>query len=280
MHLCITYLLLLILYVPYASSTPSPPAPAKPIKPYGCHKGSDFTNVFIFFQTSADPYFDFGIKTHHREYYPKALESALRLDDFQVRYLSTADKCGWHKTKSVTAPPAAIGGTRGTIYWKYSDLHWVQDEKNKTASHWVFSSPDHKPLNKSATPSTYTLDRITRILDDNEPAADVYQLSTIILGYACGFLCFALLMVLIQQAVLHGSRPKGNEDPDAIELLDVAIDSTAKLSTTPQTPAAVAVPDNVRISTQDHTGSAQSDPPPRYSYASSRREGASSLARE
>jgi len=270
MHPRIKYLLSILTYLTFALGAPPPPT-KQPDRRDGCHESYNLNHAFVFFHTPDDPGFDFGIKTHHKQFYPKALESALRLDFFSIGALAGRDECGWQKAKSVYSPVWAVGGRRGDIYWKYSDLHWVEVLSDTKTSHWAAASPDHKPPLIGVLPHNDSLTRISRILEDNEPAADVYQLSTICLGYTCGFLGIIVFLLLVRQSVDSESRSKSHDDTEDIELQMIKPNSIAKLPSASDTPSTVAVPRDARISTHEHNGSGQSDPPPRYSTRASRR---------
>ena len=60
------------------------------------------------------------------------------------------------------------------------------------------------------------------------------------------------------------STSKNTEDPEAIELATINVNSTVKLPSSLRPTATVEVPRNARIGTLEPSGSGQSDPPPQY----------------
>jgi hypothetical protein len=232
MHPCIRFILLFLTFLPYAFGTPQPNLTRQAGKRTGCHKSVSPRYTFLFFRTDNEPDFDFAIMTEYTTYYPKALESALRLDYFRPLVLSTRNECGWKKAKSVHSRSwGEVGGHRGDIYWKYSDLHWVSPNNSRHGAHWIAASADHVPPHTGATPRNETLVRITRILKSNEPAADVYQLATICLGYFCGLLGMLSILLIVRLWVDAISKADGVGDPEAIELATIEGESAAKTET-------------------------------------------------
>jgi hypothetical protein len=117
MHPCINYILLLFAYIPGALSTSQSHPTEQPDKRTGCHKSINSRHAFIFFRTDKEPDFDFGIMTDYITYYPKALESALKLNYFRPHHLSSQDECGWQQARSVRSTSwGEVGGHRGDIY--------------------------------------------------------------------------------------------------------------------------------------------------------------------
>ncbi|KAF2028446.1 hypothetical protein EK21DRAFT_20294, partial [Setomelanomma holmii] len=190
--------LLLLEYYPRVQAAPASLETAVTKHNIGCHEFVSSHHDFILFRTlyDEDQDFDFAIETRYTTFYPTVLKMALKLDYFVPNVYIQQAKCGWHKARSVRSPSwSQVGQHRGTIFWKYSDLDWVEHLKNYThVSHWRAASPDHIPPRTGALPSNRTLDRIATILQDNEPAADVYQLATVLLGYTTGFLGFILIL--------------------------------------------------------------------------------------
>ncbi|KAH7087355.1 hypothetical protein FB567DRAFT_548663 [Paraphoma chrysanthemicola] len=277
MHPCLRVLLLLVINFPHLQAAPSAPGRTASTRRVGCHKFVPLKHDFILFRTDSQPdfNFDFAIETHYYPYYPKVLRMALQLNRFVPDTYSIQPQCGWHKARSVSSLSLGeVGRHRGDIYWKYSDLGWVEYPKNSTkVSHWVAASPDHIPPRTGALPGNDTLNQIAAILQGNEPAADVYQLATVLLSYFCGFLGFVLILICIHRCISRRSGSADGESSDAIELGQVTMDSTAKFTTTQSTmPAAddqEAPLENPFMSEHDSTrgtGNAEStDPPPLYS---------------
>jgi len=253
-----------------SASTSSPP------KPTGCH--SPYDSTFIFFRAGADPGFDFGIKTRHELYYPRALREALQLytnSGFSLGSsdgrLDRADECGWQKVKTVKVDSWDVGGKRGTIYWKYSDLHTIRDTKGLNP-HWAPTSANHIPPQKPAMPSNYTLGNIEQILKLTAPTADVYYNEILVLEPAVvvlGSLVSTLFLLGVMVRLLDRKRAvAAAAAPQDMELAPIVHDSTTKLTETPEIPVKVEIPRSIRFGTQEHSGSAQTEPPPRYSFGS------------
>jgi hypothetical protein len=267
MHPCIRFILLFLTYLPYAFSTPQSNLTRQAGKCTGCHKSISPAHTFLFFRTDNEPDFDFAIKTEYTTYYPKALESALRLDYFRPLILSTRNECGWKKAKSVHSRSwGEAGRHRGDVYWKYSDLHWVSPNNSGRDAHWIAASADHVPPRTSIEPKNDTLGRISRILTSNEPAADVYQLATICLGYFCGLLCMLCILLFVRLWVDAISKADGAGDPEAIELATIAGESAAKTETASEANSAVEVPQNPGNTHRGWNTQGLRTPPPQYSF--------------
>jgi hypothetical protein len=267
MHPCIRFILLFLTYLPYALSTPQSNLAQQAGKRTGCHKSISPRYTFLFFRTDTEPDFDFAIKTGYTTYYPKALESSLRLDYFRPHVLSTRNECGWKKAKSVHSRSwGEVGGHRGDIFWKYSDLHWVSSNNSRRDAHWIAASADHVPPHTGATPRNETLVRITRILKSNEPAADVYQLATICLGYFCGLLGMLSILLFARLWVDSISKSDGAVGPEDIELATIEGESTVKSEAASEANATVGAPQSPSNTHREPNARGQRTPPPQYSF--------------
>jgi hypothetical protein len=268
MHQCITFLLLLLSNFPLLQAAPPPPAKAATKHRIGCHRYVPLRHDFILLRTDAQPdsNFDFAIETHYYSHYPKVLRMALQLNRFVPDIYSIQSECGWHKARSVYAPSLGeVGRHRGDIYWKYSDLGWVEYPKNSTnASHWVAASPDHIPPRTGALPRNETLNRIAAILQANEPAADVYQLATVLLSYFCGFMSFMLIILCIRCCIERRSESDG-ESSEEIELSEFTANSTAKLTTPREATPPAEAPEEPDHGSRESDSTGSTDPPPLYS---------------
>ncbi|KAH5165046.1 hypothetical protein HBI38_072790 [Parastagonospora nodorum] len=278
MHSCIVYILLLLSSLPSALSVPHLGSVNFTDKRIACQQSGTF-HKFIFFSAANDTAFHYGIKTGYTEYYPGALESALKLDDFHLLWRDDANACGWQQARNVrhSGSIPMLGKNRGEIYWKYADVTWVSPKNSKLAGHWKFDSADHKPPHVGALPPNATLDKITNVLRDNEPAADVYQLTTICLGYLSGFLG---VLVILSIALRYIDNMDYGESDD-VELPAIKTNSLDK-----PLPASAST-DTIATSTcsgDDARGadeSGHSTPPPRYSQsgASEHIRGGSAISR-
>jgi hypothetical protein len=256
----VKFILLLLSSLPSTLSAP-PGLVNFTDKRIACQQSTSF-HRFLFFSAAADTTFHYGIKTGYTGYYPSALDSALRLNDFHPLPLDNPNACGWHKVRAVhhagTLP--IFGANRGEIYWKYVDVIWVSSKDPKLPAHWEFAFADHKPPHVSALPPNATLDKIAQILKDNEPAADVFQLTTICLGYFSGLLGVLLIINL----VLRYLDVTKSEDTDDIELAAIRVNGLDKPSTASASTDAIATAQSSSDSVRE-VASGQSTPPPQYS---------------
>ncbi|KAF2819143.1 hypothetical protein CC86DRAFT_432157 [Ophiobolus disseminans] len=263
MRLCINYIFFLLPYLPYALSAPPPPPVTKHVRRSGCQNPDDSDYAFVFFYIEKDRTFDFVIRTQYRTYYPKALESALRLDSFSIGGLTKANACGWQKAHSVYSPSWGFGGRRGDILWKSHS----NDVRGREAV-----SPDHTSSLPGPPPSSDILNNVTRILENNDPAADMYQTSTICLGYACGFLGLYIIFILFRQTIDRKlETPSHDDHAEGIEMETIRPSSTVKLNSISELPSTITIPREARINTREYSRNTELDPPPRYSSGSSLR---------
>lgn len=278
MNSCVTYVLLLLSSLPSALSVPHLGSVNFTDKRIACQQ-SGFSHKFIFFSAANDTTFRYGIKTGYTEYYPDALESALKLDDFHLLWLNDANACGWQQARAVhqsgTIP--LLGKNRGEIYWKYADVTWMSPKNNKQAGHWKFDSAEHKPPHVGALPPNATIDGIAKVLRDNEPAADVYQLTTICLGYLSGFL--GVLVIL--SIALRYIENMDYGDSDEIELPVIKTNSLDKPAPVSASTDTIATSRYSRDGGREADTSGHSTPPPRYSQsgASEHVRGGSAMSR-
>jgi hypothetical protein len=202
----------------------------------GCHNPSELGVIIT--RTNDDHEFNFLITTDYTMYYPDDLRAALRLDDFQIVLLSNEYACGWNKIKTAHSPAWwEVGHNRGTIYWKYHDLRWVEHPHGSSdMGHWAADSDDHippqfGPPRFNQLPSNATIDRLTRILEQNQPAADVLSVATEALTWICCFLCVVLFLLIFAFFVRSRAaqiETNDEEDGDAIELGSIHVHSTDK----------------------------------------------------
>ncbi|KAL5119123.1 hypothetical protein ACEQ8H_003047 [Pleosporales sp. CAS-2024a] len=250
-HAPTTLILSLLSSLPHALG--APPLPAKPV---GCQQSTSL-HSFIPFRIANDSAFLYGIKTAYTEYYPATIHTALRLVGFQPFNMNSSDACGWHKARAVhrTTTLPALGSNRGGVYWKYADMHWV------APANGTFTQPHHKPPHTGALPSNATLDSIAQILRNNEPAADVYLLTTICLAYLSAFLGVLLILHLLLQYM----PVMPTEDPGVIELPVIKVGQLPQLTPTFAPSDTTTQPCPSDESTRPTHTSGQRTPPPRYS---------------
>ena len=217
--------------------------------------------------------FKYAIDTRYHNYYPKALENALRLSNFYIDWLPEDEHCGWWKAKTVHHSQGfKLGGNHGDVYWKYSDLRWQKNTKRShSAAHWIATTDSHIPPHKDRLPNNETLDMISEVLQDNEPVADVFEITTICLGYICGLLTFTLLVLLVKQYALaeDQTKPKVLESSDDIELCAIKVQNTSTIAsaTRANMPAEMSktLHTGAPQATLLFTGSSHSEPLPPYS---------------
>jgi hypothetical protein len=116
-YISLSLLLLLLTYVPCALGTAPSELSRRADRRTGCHQSMNAGHAFIFFYTSTEPDFQFGIETKYTTYYPKTLKSALRLDYLLLGGLTALDECGWQRARAVHSTTwREVGGHRGDIY--------------------------------------------------------------------------------------------------------------------------------------------------------------------
>ncbi|KAF1832763.1 hypothetical protein BDW02DRAFT_624877 [Decorospora gaudefroyi] len=167
-----------------------------------CLEANGPWHITISFQDSGRS-MDYAIVTQYKSYYPTVLQYALQLSGFQLKPLTQAGLCGWRKAKSVYHVMGIDPHNhRGDIYWK--------EAVNRT----------HVPTITGSRPDSTALDDMVRILKENEPAGDVYELSTIILAHLATLMAFILLMLLIKCCAESGCRrePEDTDDAEGVEL--------------------------------------------------------------
>jgi hypothetical protein len=264
-------ILLLLTCIPYGLSGPISESSKPVAKPVGCLPWADIWHEVIYFQTDNDPEIEFAIRTSYTEYYPKALESALRLSGFDIQWGS---KCGWNKTSSVKVKSwLEVGHHRGDIYWKYRDLHWISSKNATEPSHWIAESPTHIPPRTGVQPHAKTLEEIRHILEHNEPVADVYIKVTTVLAWLTGILGFLCIMIFLICRIENNARSKNLKNSNDIELQKIKGKLGPKPASIPKPTERVALPRG-QVSHVLETGtSGQSTPPPQYSAENPRRHG-------
>ncbi|KAF1938270.1 hypothetical protein EJ02DRAFT_514657 [Clathrospora elynae] len=225
--------LILLLFLSSSSLAKSIPPPGNTKtspKRTDCHGRYSTNNAMVTFgDPNENSFFDYAIITGYRTYYPTVLEYALQLASFELTHKGENEECGWHKAKSVYEPYAlAVPQHRGDVYWKYSDLRWISQPKDSNiSSGWEAKYANHIPPRTGVLPRNATIDTIVYILERNEPAGDVYQLSTMILGWLAGFMAYILLLLLLKCCVdkcaLVGPKStKDNEDDEGIEGIELS----------------------------------------------------------
>ncbi|KAF2854183.1 hypothetical protein T440DRAFT_496350 [Plenodomus tracheiphilus IPT5] len=138
-------------------------------RPVGCHDRFNANSEMIVFRHPSQIMFEYAIITPYKKYYPRLLQYALRANEFQFSDWQKDQECGWQK-KDNAVPP------------------------NVTSDKLVFPHGDQLPSNA-------TIDRIHQILSSNPPAGDVYELTTLLLGYATGFMVFIVLLILLKYCI-------------------------------------------------------------------------------
>jgi hypothetical protein len=230
--------------------------PNKLTEPHtSCLNPRNLFNTLVYFRIDSDPDLDFAIKTSYTAYYPKVLKIDLKLHGFEV--LERSHGCGWQKSMSVNARTSGeVGRHRGDVYWKYRDPHAVQPKKQP---HFIAATQVPIISRTPVQPRKATLNKIKRILQDNEPAADVYVLTTICLAYLSGFLALSCLLIVTIPRLLRRSRQP--EDSD-IELVAIKADTDADLVSALRRPTATVA---VLPRTCEENARGHDTPPPQYS---------------
>jgi len=67
----------------------------------GCHDRSNTNFETIIFRNGSQTAFDYKIITQYKKYYPKLLEYALRVNNFEITEWRSDHRCGWQKGDSV-----------------------------------------------------------------------------------------------------------------------------------------------------------------------------------
>lgn len=266
-----------ILAKPISIADPNPTSIYKGIvqRRIGCHDRYNSNYEMITFYDEKSPKFDFAIITRYRTFYPHLLRYALQAERYQLTPLKSDEECGWWKADSVRGQ-IGLDSTnhRGDIYWKYSDLRWVSTSNNFNESpHWNASSESHIPPRVGELPNKADLEAIAHILKINQPAGDIYQVSTILLGYASGFMASILLLLSIKYCAESRIQAKRDNPTPQIQELELA-----PLSNDPSPSRYTATPD-VTKPIPNHTTSqvvatsslhnSHSEPLPPYSIKAS-----------
>jgi hypothetical protein len=281
MHLSLAFILLLASSITLALSAPQSRSNMLVAKPTECQQSVTFFHKFFVIATNDETEFHFALRTPYTVYYPDALDKALRLEGFQTKVLADFDSCGWQKTRSVKSKSWSLPGPRrGDVYWKYRDLHWVKSKDPKVASHWNATSPDHIPPRKGAMPKEETLDIIERVLKDNEPAADVYCLSTICLSYLSAFLGMMVIAHLLGRYFSRWAAKTAPEYTEGIELAVIKANSFSKQSLASASIDTLATVQRSDESARVSEPSGQSTPLPVYSPNGTPQNGQINHARE
>lgn len=281
MHLSLAFILLLASSIALALGAPHPQSPKSTEKPTGCQQSVTWFHKFFVVSAKDETEFNFAVRTLYTVYYPNALDKALRLEGFQTRVLTTYEACGWQKARSVHSKSSTLfGAHRGDVYWKYRDLHWVNSKSTKEAAHWNTTSPDHIPPHKGAVPKKKTLDMIARVLKANEPAADVYLLSTIGLSYLSAFLGMLVLLQLLARYLSQRAKETKVDDTEGIELATIKVNSLDKPSPASASTDTLATSRRLDESARSSNASRQSTPLPQYSPDGTLRDDRTESARE
>ncbi|OAL02795.1 hypothetical protein IQ06DRAFT_120217 [Phaeosphaeriaceae sp. SRC1lsM3a] len=264
-----TALVIFISLLPPASRTAAAQFTQFANKRTGCMQQRGLFYTLIPLSTDSDPELHFAIKTGYTAYYPKALQNAVQVAGFNLLTLSTME-CGWQKARSVMVKAKdEVGRHRGDLYWKYGDLHWGNSNDTGNSFHWIAVNADHIPPNTGVLPRDGTLDALERVLQDNEPAADVYVLLTICLSYVSGFLAFYLLALFAVTQLRRVRKPNpGMGDSEGIGLDAMKNYRTGTPAPEDALPAMpVATPRYMVRTSRDFSQSGTEIPPPRYSAA-------------
>ncbi|KAF1851117.1 uncharacterized protein K460DRAFT_391462 [Cucurbitaria berberidis CBS 394.84] len=195
----ITLFLLLFSTLLFAKTLPPSERIDSSRKHTSCHSQHSRINAMITFNRKDLFEFDFAVITKYRTFYPDILRYALQVEAWQISRLGKDTECGWHKARSSSPNNSSI------------------------TSQWKAVADDHIPPVKGQLPSNETVDSISRILERNQPAGDVYELSTIILGYSSGFLAFLLLLVLVHHCAKDSDQPMldTTKDVENVELSSI-----------------------------------------------------------
>ncbi|OAL51174.1 hypothetical protein IQ07DRAFT_631090 [Pyrenochaeta sp. DS3sAY3a] len=232
----ITYILTALPILPSAAS------PETPITNIGrtiCHNRLSGKDGRISFYSPELPWYDFAIVTGYRNFYPDVLKCALQVQNWRLLPANDAH-CGWHKATSEHSFLEL--NNRGDIYWRYNDTRrQSQSDNTNTSLHPNAEIDGQISVQRQLLPSNATLHAISRILERNRPTADIYELSTIILGYVSGFLAFLLLLSLVHRCSLSGpwvqatSHTNSNDielEPSKSQLSELSQDTRRPLSHT------------------------------------------------
>ncbi|KAG9196095.1 hypothetical protein G6011_01216 [Alternaria panax] len=151
-----------------------------------------------------DSLFDYAIVTKYTYYYPDILLHALVFKGYSNNPLDVNELRGWTKVKSVYSTLGLdIHNHRGDIYWKYRDSARI-------------------PSSTGQTPSQNSIDRISKILIDNPPAADAFMVCTIILAWTTSLLAYILLMLLLMACIKKSDRnTNGSKETEADEGIEL-----------------------------------------------------------
>ncbi|KAF1915714.1 hypothetical protein BDU57DRAFT_281176 [Ampelomyces quisqualis] len=265
-------LFLFLVCFSYGLATPISHSSEPISKRVGCLTWPGLWRTLIQFQTDSDPEIEFAIKTGYTMYYPKALKSDLRLSGFRLQESSA--ECGWQKATSVRVNSWAVPGHhRGDIYWKYRDLHRLSSRDASRSSHGLAESPTHVPPQTGVQPLPNTLETITRILEDNEPAADVFLVTTICLGYLSGFLGLFLILISVIRRFETKPKTKKRQASESIELHTINVERHVQPAPAPKPAYRVACPRGQLSRVLEPRASGQSSPPPQYSVDNPWRRG-------
>lgn len=188
--------------LPILPSTASPELPITNIGRTVCHNRLSGKDGRISFYSPELPWYDFAIVTGYRNFYPDVLKCALKVQNWRLLPANDA-YCGWHKATS--GHSFLDLNNRGDIYWRYNDARG-QSQSDNTSLHPNAEIDGQTSVQSQLLPSNATLQTISAILERNHPTADIYELSTIILGYVSGFLAFLLLLSLVHRCSLSGPR--------------------------------------------------------------------------
>jgi hypothetical protein len=115
-------------------------------------------------------------------------------------------------------------------------------------------------------PREETLDKIEGVLKYNQPAADVYSITTICLSYLSGLLGMMVLMYLLGRFLTQREKKTAPEDIEGIELTVIKVNSLNKSSPALATTDTLATFRRSDESARATDASGQSTPLPVYSH--------------
>jgi beta-lactamase regulating signal transducer with metallopeptidase domain len=141
----------------------------------------------------------------------------------------------------------------------------VQSKRLKNSSHCIAASQHPIMPRTSIVPRKATFNKIKRILEDNEPAADVYVLATICLAYLSGFLALLCIMLIaIPQLLRRSKKSEVPQNVDDIELVAIKADDDADLVEALRRPTATVATLPRLSRTCEGNNSGNTTPPPLY----------------
>ncbi|XPS99424.1 hypothetical protein M3J09_008601 [Ascochyta lentis] len=180
----------------------------------------DATENYVFFNSPNETHFNFTITTKYLKFYPKTLAQWLEASGFHIVNASTipdSELCGWLSGASVQSN----GRIRGTVGYKYNRA--VVDV-GSDASLRAMVPRHHIATHMNTRPSAQTLHRITTILRENAPDADIYYFMALLLGTACSMLGFIVVAYgLVLSVELSRRTRAAPADVEDIELDQIKV---------------------------------------------------------